>query len=197
MHARRSELFKTVEQLLDEDNWEQDSDARSALFLTARLVTTLEAWSKAPARSTLFTTASHAVWEDDFDDRSEALCAARLVVQVPPRPRSPAQRATPPRALCSFRVTPISRERASACARVPLLRPLTSAPAQNHPGVELRANLKSISHRCHLFEVAFVWELTKETIHLPLGCLQGGACARVPLMRTCTEPGADDGRAAG
>ena len=43
-----------------------------------------------------------------------------------------------------------------------------------HPGVELRANLKSISHRCHLFEVAFVWELTKETIHLPLGCLQGG-----------------------
>ena len=43
-----------------------------------------------------------------------------------------------------------------------------------HPGVELRANLKSISQRCHLFEVAFVWELTKETIHLPLGCLQGG-----------------------
>jgi len=42
------------------------------------------------------------------------------------------------------------------------------------PGVELRANLKSISHRCHLFEVAFVWEMTKETIHLPLGCLQGG-----------------------
>jgi len=23
--------------------------------------------------------------------------------------------------------------------------------------------------------VAFVWELTKETIHLPLGCLQGGS----------------------
>ena len=45
---------------------------------------------------------------------------------------------------------------------------------QNHPGVELRANRKSISHRCHLFEVAFVWELTAETIHLPLGCLQGG-----------------------
>ena len=32
----------------------------------------------------------------------------------------------------------------------------------------------SISRRCHLFEVAFVWELAKETIHLPLGCLQGG-----------------------
>jgi len=46
----------------------------------------------------------------------------------------------------------------------------------SHPGVELRANLMSISHRCHLFEVAFVWELTKETIHLPLGCLQGGIC---------------------
>jgi len=43
-----------------------------------------------------------------------------------------------------------------------------------HPGVELRANLKSISHSCHLFEVVFVWELTKETIDLPLGCLQGG-----------------------
>jgi len=45
----------------------------------------------------------------------------------------------------------------------------------SHPGVELRENLRSISHRCHLFEVACVWELTKETIHLPLGCLQGGA----------------------
>ena len=44
----------------------------------------------------------------------------------------------------------------------------------NHPGVELRANLDPISHRCHLFEVAFVWEFTKETIHWPLGCLQGG-----------------------
>ena len=44
------------------------------------------------------------------------------------------------------------------------------------PGVELRANLKSISHRCHLFEVVFVWMVAKETIHLPLGCLKGGAC---------------------
>jgi hypothetical protein len=44
----------------------------------------------------------------------------------------------------------------------------------SHPGVELRENLKSISHRSHLFEVAFVWELTEETMHLPLGCLQGG-----------------------
>ena len=43
------------------------------------------------------------------------------------------------------------------------------------PGVEFRANLKSIFHRCHLFEVAFVWKLTKQTIQLPLGCLWGGA----------------------
>ena len=47
-------------------------------------------------------------------------------------------------------------------------------PPGHHPGVELRAELKSISHRCHLFEMAFVSELTGETIHLPLGCLQGG-----------------------
>jgi len=43
-----------------------------------------------------------------------------------------------------------------------------------HPGGNPGANLKSISHRCYLLEVAFVWELTKETIVLPLGCLQGG-----------------------
>ena len=36
------------------------------------------------------------------------------------------------------------------------------------------ANFKSISHRYHLFEVAFVWELTKETIVWSLVCLQGG-----------------------
>ena len=41
----------------------------------------------------------------------------------------------------------------------------------------MRANLKSISHRCHVFEVAFVWKLTKETMQLPLGCLQGGCAA--------------------
>ena len=44
----------------------------------------------------------------------------------------------------------------------------------NRPGVELRANFMSISHRCNLFQVAFVWELTQETICLPLDCLQGG-----------------------
>ena len=46
--------------------------------------------------------------------------------------------------------------------------------SHSHPGVELRANLKSISHRYHLFEVAFVRVLTKEIIVVPLGCLQGG-----------------------
>ena len=40
------------------------------------------------------------------------------------------------------------------------------------------ANLKSISHRCNPILVAFLWELTKETIDVPLGCLQGGDTAR-------------------
>ena len=44
----------------------------------------------------------------------------------------------------------------------------------SHPGGNPGANLKSISHRCHLREVAFQRELTKGTIYLPLGCLQGG-----------------------
>ena len=52
-----------------------------------------------------------------------------------------------------------------------VLSPFSRPP---HPGGNPGANLKSISHRRYLFEVAFVWELTKETIHLPLGCLQGG-----------------------
>ena len=40
-----------------------------------------------------------------------------------------------------------------------------------HPDVELRVNLKSISNRCYLFEVAFVWESAPQTILWPLGCL--------------------------
>ena len=44
----------------------------------------------------------------------------------------------------------------------------------SHPGVDLRANLKSITHRCHLFKVAFAWLLTKETVHFPLARLQSG-----------------------
>ena len=50
-----------------------------------------------------------------------------------------------------------------------------SVPVEPHPGGNPGANFKSISHRCHLREVAIEWELTKETIHLPLGCLQGGS----------------------
>ena len=46
--------------------------------------------------------------------------------------------------------------------------------ALDHPGGNPGANLKSISHRCHPILVACVWELTKNTINLPLGCLQGG-----------------------
>ena len=69
-------------------------------------------------------------------------------------PTGPSAAARVPRALFTIR-NHISRERV-------------------HPGVELRANLKSISHRCHLFGLAFVLEMTKEIIYLPLGCLQGG-----------------------
>ena len=47
-------------------------------------------------------------------------------------------------------------------------------PEVTHPGGDPGANRKSISHRSHRFEVAFVWELSEETFHLPQGCLQGG-----------------------
>ena len=43
-----------------------------------------------------------------------------------------------------------------------------------YPGGIPGANIKSISRRCYLREEAFEWELTKEIIYLPLGCLQGG-----------------------
>ena len=54
-----------------------------------------------------------------------------------------------------------------------------------HPGVELRASFKSISYRCHLFEEAFVWKLTKETIHLPLGCIQSAFLALCDSPQLC------------
>ena len=54
----------------------------------------------------------------------------------------------------------------------------------HHPGGNPGANLKSFSHRCHLILVAFVWELTKETIELPLGCLQCGG-----LQQGCVRMG--------
>ena len=47
-------------------------------------------------------------------------------------------------------------------------------PVQIKPGDNPGANLRSISHRCYLREVAFEWELTRKNIYLPLGCLQGG-----------------------
>ena len=56
------------------------------------------------------------------------------------------------------------------------LGPAAEAPTRvGHPGGSPGANLKSISHICHPILVAFVWELTKESIDFPLGCLQGGA----------------------
>ena len=55
------------------------------------------------------------------------------------------------------------------------------------PGV----NLKSISHRCHPMLMAFVWELTNETIDLPLGCLQGGLPDENLLVAVLRE--VDDG----
>ena len=47
----------------------------------------------------------------------------------------------------------------------------------NHPGGIPVTNLQSISRKCYLFEVALLWELTEETITLPLSCLQGGLLA--------------------
>ena len=44
----------------------------------------------------------------------------------------------------------------------------------NRPGGNPGANLKSMTHRFYLREIAFEWELTKETINFPLGRLQGG-----------------------
>ena len=55
----------------------------------------------------------------------------------------------------------------------PLPLSLTLFGLPSHPGGNPGANLKSISRRCHPILVAFVWELTEETIDLPLGCLQG------------------------
>ena len=60
----------------------------------------------------------------------------------------------------------------------------TTPPRQPHPGGNPGANIESISHRFYFCEVAFEWELTKETIYLPLGCLHGG-------LRTVHEPEAE------
>jgi hypothetical protein len=63
---------------------------------------------------------------------------------------------------------------ASRIAASAVRRHFASFGFRVHPGGNPGANLKSISHRCHPILVAFVWELTKETINLPLGCPQGG-----------------------
>jgi len=76
-----------------------------------------------------------------------------------------------------------------------------------HPGGNPGANLKSISHRCHLILVAFVWELTIETIYLPMVCIQSGlaaqssgvkwlpaTCARGACLRACTTLEATHGQ---
>ena len=70
-------------------------------------------------------------------------------------------------------------------------QPLSVAEKVCRPEGNPGANVKSISHVCHLILVAFVWELTRETIDLPLGCLQGGAPAMIPLKgvpRSFAEP---------
>ena len=51
---------------------------------------------------------------------------------------------------------------------------LTTLLFGRHLGGNPVADLKSISHRCYLREVAFEKELTKNNMYLPLGCLQGG-----------------------
>ena len=59
----------------------------------------------------------------------------------------------------------------------------------HHPGGNPGANLESISHRCRPILVAFVLELSKETIDLSLGCLQGGVKWEPlrRLVRGCPE----------
>jgi len=75
--------------------------------------------------------------------------------------------------------------RAEAEVASHLSKPLVEAEAamllgsmRADPGGNPGENRKSISHRCYPILVAFAWDLTKETINLPLGCLQGGATCR-------------------
>jgi len=75
---------------------------------------------------------------------------------------------------CNSLVNTSSFNGASHPLQLPFILGIPPLLAAIHPGGNPGANLKSISHRCHPILVAFVWELTKETIDLPLGCLQGG-----------------------
>ena len=78
------------------------------------------------------------------------------------------------RALLAHPNAPALSEWLRAAAAAVEARLLAGSDTVTHPGGNPGANLKSISHRCYLLKVAFVWELTEETIVLPLGCLQGG-----------------------
>jgi len=90
------------------------------------------------------------------------------------------------RCVYSFAINPVTRNVHGKCPPpdrlrweqpAPRVRRCTRVRARRHPGGNQGATLKSISHRCYLCEVAFVWELPKETVVLPLGCLQGGGRA--------------------
>ena len=78
----------------------------------------------------------------------------------------------PPADLCRFTLLRSSPRGFHTGARDGLCR---------QPGGDPGANLKTISHMCHLILVAFVWELAEETIDLPLGCLQGGEGSRFEI----------------
>ena len=74
--------------------------------------------------------------------------------------------------------------------RMPLVR-------HSHPRGNPGANLESIFHRSYLRKVAFEWELTQQTIYLPLGCLQGGQkvrpwhdLKRIPLFKVMVKSNA-------
>ena len=82
-------------------------------------------------------------------------------------------------------MTSLAKSQTPVAPAQALRTPIT--PSTTRPGVKLRANLKSISHRCYLFEVALVWELTKETIVLPRGCLQGGSGVKQLLDRSVKQ----------
>ena len=61
---------------------------------------------------------------------------------------------------------------------------LTPTPEPLHPNPYIRT-----PNRCHPILVAFVWELTKETIDLPLGCLQGGVGSHTQEQEHCANRG--------
>ena len=65
---------------------------------------------------------------------------------------------------------------------VQIVKPRLEPPLP-HPRGNPGANLQSLSNRCHPILVAFAWDLTKTTINLPLGCLQGGLLLNRRLLQ--------------